>query len=411
MSDVYVVGVGMTRFGRHRGFSIKDLTKDAVSLAMRDANANLTDLKAAFFSNTSQSVIEGQHMIGGEIALRHAGIERIPVINAENACASGATAFNLAFAYLKAGLADVAIAVGSEKMICEDKSLSMAIFDGAWDVHDVANTTERLTKLGASVTPPAGTSAEGARSVFMDVYAALAKLHMETFGTTQRQLAAISAKNHFNSTLNPLAQYTSDISIDEVLAARVIAWPLTLPMCSPISDGAAAVVLASDDALSRFDRHRAVKVQASVLVSGSDRQPADYGNHACRRAALAAYEKSGLGPEDISVAEVHDASAFGEILQAECLGFSEFGAAGHHAERGDFSLGGRIPINPSGGLESKGHPIGATGLAQIHELVTQLRNEAGKRQVEKPRFALAENGGGLLGCEEAAASVTILGRT
>jgi acetyl-CoA acetyltransferase len=244
----------------------------------------------------------------------------------------------------------------------------------------------------------------------MDVYAALTKFHMKTFGLTERQLAMVAAKNHRHSTMNPLSQYRNDMTVDEVLNARMIAWPLTLPMCAPISDGAAAAVLCSEAAVKRFGRGRAVKVHATVLASGSDRAPERVDRHVTRRAAARAYEVAGLGPRDISVAEVHDASAFAEIVQAENLGFCELGQGGWLAEHGDSALGGQIPINPSGGLESKGHPIGATGLGQIHELVLQLRGEAGPRQVPGARFAIAENGGGFHGCEEAIACITILGR-
>jgi acetyl-CoA acetyltransferase len=227
---------------------------------------------------------------------------------------------------------------------------------------------------------------------------------------TERQIAAVASKNHHHSTLNPLSQYRNDMSIDEVLAARMISWPLTLPMCSPISDGAAAAILVREELLDRFDRSRAIKVSASVLASGSDRRPEDFKNHVCRVAARRAYDAAGIGPNDVSVAEVHDATAFGEILQTENLMFCEIGQGGWMAERGETSLGGRIPVNPSGGLESKGHPIGATGLGQIHELVTQLRGEAGPRQVANARFAVAENGGGYHCSEEAAACITILSR-
>jgi acetyl-CoA acyltransferase len=244
----------------------------------------------------------------------------------------------------------------------------------------------------------------------MDVYAAMAKFHMKRFGTTERQLAAVAAKNHHHSTFNPLAQYRNDMSIEDVLTARMITWPLTLPMCAPISDGAAAAILVREEALDRFDRNRAVQVCASVLGSGSDRGPEEVEKHICHRLALKAYDHAGIEPKDISVAEVHDASAFGEIVQLENLGFCDFGEGGRLAERGETALGGRIPVNPSGGLESKGHPIGATGLAQIYELVLQLRGEAIDRQVDGARFAIAENGGGFHGYEEAAACLTILSR-
>lgn len=242
----------------------------------------------------------------------------------------------------------------------------------------------------------------------MDVYASLARAHMKQFGTTERQLAHVAAKNHRHSTLNPLAQFRYPMSVEEILASRVIAWPLTLPMCAPVSDGAAAVILASEVAVRRLGRSRAVRVAASVLVSGRDRNPTDPTGHVCHRAALRAYEMAGLGPKDVSVAEVHDASAFAEVLQTENLGFCEFGAGGSLVESGSTRLGGATPVNPSGGLLSKGHPIAATGLAQMFELVAQLRCEAGSRQVPGARVGIAENGGGIIDVEEAAACITIL---
>jgi acetyl-CoA acetyltransferase len=411
MSAIYVVGVGMTPFGKFLEKSVKDLTDEAVSAALADAGCRKDAIGGAFFANAAQSAMEGQFMVGGEIALRAMGFSEIPITNVENACASASTAFQLACMQLRAGECDVALAVGAEKMYSRDKARTFAVFNGAWDVNDVAGVTEKLLKLAEGVEPPPEKAGDtGARSVFMDVYAALAKSHMRRFGSTERQLAAVAAKNHRHSTLNPLSQYREDMSIEEVLNARLVSWPLTLPMCAPISDGAAAAILCTEEALGRFDRARAVRVEACVLASGSDRGPDAVERHICHRAARKAYERAGIGPDDIDVAEVHDASAFAEVVQAENLGFCEFGQGGWIAERGETSLGGRIPINPSGGLESKGHPIGATGLGQIFELVTQLRGEAGRRQVEGARFAIAENGGGFHGYEEAAACVTILGR-
>jgi acetyl-CoA acetyltransferase len=411
MNDIYVVGVGMTPCGRFLERSIKDLTREAVVCALVDAGLDSRDVEVAYFANAGQSAIEGQYMVGGQIALRDMGIGGIPVTNVENACASGSTAFHQAFAYLKSGLGGIALAVGSEKLYHRDKAKSFEVFNGAWDVHNVEALTGALQALGAGVDAPVGRETpSGARSVFMDVYAAMARYHMKHFGLTERQIAAVAAKNHRHSTLNPLSQYRVDMSIEEVLAARIISWPLTLPMCAPISDGAAAAILVREDLLDRFDRSRAIKVSASVLASGADRRAEDLDQHVCRRAARKAYEAAGIGPADVSVAEVHDATAFGEILQTENLGFCEIGQGGWIAERGETSLGGRIPVNPSGGLESKGHPIGATGLGQIYELVTQLRGEAGPRQVANARIAVAENGGGFHGSEEAAACITVLTR-
>ncbi len=408
---IYVVGVGMTPFGKMNHKSVKDLTKDAVSAALLDAGADQAQVKAAFFANATQGALEGQYMVPGQIALRDMGFEQTPITNVENACASASTAFNLAYTNLKAGVSDVALAVGVDKMHTDDRTKSFSVFDGAWDVYSAQQTTEILLKLAEGIEPPPGRAQNAnMRSIFMDVYAALAKFHMKKFGTTERQYAAVAAKNHRHSTMNPLAQYQADMSIEEVLAARMISWPLTLPMCAPISDGGAAAVLCTESALSRFDRSRAIRIDASIVAGGTNRRPEDLEQQIGRLAALRAYEQAGVGPEDMSVAEVHDASAFAEIQQTENLGFCEYGQGGWLAERGETALGGRIPVNPSGGLESKGHPIGATGLGQIHELVTQLRHEAGPRQVENARFGIAENGGGFYRCEEAVACITILAR-
>jgi acetyl-CoA acyltransferase len=410
--DVYVAGVGMTPFGKHLDTSVKQLTRTAVEDALADAGCDKGQLQGAFFGNSTQGHMEGQHMIRGELALRAMGLFGLPVINVENACASASTAFHLAVNYVKAGAADIVLAVGAEKMFSTDKALTFSAFDGAWDVHDTENGKRRLLEMGNGIEPPAGSVSTKPYSVFMDIYASMGRMHMREFGTTQRQFAAVSAKNHRHSIHNSLAQYRQAYSVEEILAAPPITYPLTLPMCSPISDGAAAAIVCSEAGLEllRGQRARAVRVLASVLQTGSDRPPAALDQHLVRLGSMKAYEQAGVGPRDISVAEVHDATAIGEIIQSEVLGLCELGTGGPAAERGETSIGGRIPINPSGGLESKGHPIGATGLGQLYELVTQLRGEAGQRQVEGARVALAENGGGLCGVEEAVACITILGR-
>lgn len=407
---VYVAGVGMTAFGRHLERSIKDLTRMAVEEALADAGADKAQLQAAIFSNCTQGHFEGQHMIRGELALRAMGIGGIPVVNVENACASASTAFHLAVMYVQSGAADIALAVGAEKMISENKALMFSAFDAAWDVHQVEKNKHHLLDMGHGITPPPGTMSEKPYSVFMDIYAAMGRMHMREFGTTQRQFAAVAAKNHAHSVHNPRSQYQKSFSIDEVMASAAIAYPLTLLMCSPVTDGAAAAIVCSEAGLKRLrgSVRRAVKVRASVIQTGSDRPATQLERHAVRLGAERAYEIAGLGPRDVQVAEVHDASAIGEIIQSEVLGLVESGRGGDAAERGETSIGGRIPINPSGGLESKGHPIGATGLGQIHELVTQLRGEAGARQVAGARIAIAENGGGLCGIEEAVACINIL---
>lgn len=409
MARVYVLGVGMTQFGRHPETTVKALTREATLAALADAAIPAARIDAAFFGNVCQSPLEGQYAVGGQIALRDMGFERTPIVNCENACASATTALSLAVSHVLAGQGEVALAVGVDKMSHPDRRRSFQVFEGAWDVTAADETVARLRALAEGVqTPPEYAGGAEQRSLFMDVYASLAKYHMKRFGTTMRQLAAIASKNHFHSTLNPLSQYREPYSIEQVMNGRLIVWPLTVPMCAPISDGAAAAIVCSEAVLARLGRARAVPIRACVVSGGTDRDPTELDRQIGRIAALRAYEAAGVGPEAMSVAEVHDATAFAEVQQSENLGFCEYGQGGWIAERGETTLGGRIPINTSGGLESKGHPIGASGLGQIHELVTQLRGEAGPRQVERARFAIAENGGGFYRCEEAVVCTTIL---
>jgi acetyl-CoA acetyltransferase len=410
MYEIFVVGVGMTAFGRLLERSVYDLVGEAVGLALADAGCGTADIGAAFYGTLTNGQFQGQTAIPGPIAMRRLGIEGIPVFTVENACAAGSSAFNLATLALRAGSCDIALAVGAEKMNIPDKAKMFSAFDGGWDVSTVPQNKATLLAMGDGVVPPPGTMSERPYSVFMDVYAALCRYHMKTWGTTQRQIAAVAAKNHAHSVHNRLAQFQRAFSIEEVLASPPIAYPLTTLMCSPISDGAAAVVLCSAAGLRRLDGagSRAVRVLASVIQTGTNRALDEPHRIVAHLAARKAYEQAGVAPADIDVAEVHDASAMGEILNAESLQLVPFGEGGPAAERGDFTIGGRIPINPSGGLESKGHPIGATGLGQIHELVTQLRGEAGARQVDGARIAIQENGGGLFGIEEAVVAVNIL---
>jgi acetyl-CoA acetyltransferase len=410
--EIFVVGVGMTQFGRLLGTSMKALTQSAVDSALADAGIPKESIEVAFFANSGQGHMEGQHMVRGQVALRSMGIERIPVVNIENACASGSSAFALAVAHLRSGEADVGLAIGAEKIFSEDRSRMMSVFDSAWDVSDEPAIRKRLMELGDGVHVPDGSTSRKPYSPFMDVYAAFARQHMREYGTTQRQFAAIAAKNHRHSVHNPLAQFRDDYSVDRIMEAAPITYPLTLPMCSPISDGAAAAIVVTRSAMKRLriGEHRAIRVLASVIQTGSNRDPLAAAEHITALGAKRAYERAGLGPADISVAEVHDATAVGELIQTENLGFCKFGEGGILAESGATTIGRRLPINPSGGLESKGHPIAATGLGQIHELVLQLRGEAGKRHVENAKIGLAENGGGLHGVEEAVACISILGR-
>jgi acetyl-CoA acyltransferase len=410
IAPVHIVGVGITRFDKQPDLSVKDLVRIAVEDALADAGCDASLIDAAYFATAGQGAIEGQHMVPGEIALKAMGITGIPVTNVENACASSSTALNAARWCVAAGGSDICLVVGVDKLFSTDKAKSFAVFDGAWDVHTAAEQFEVLAALAPGMKPPADYVEPGRRSVFMDIYASLARLHMQTFGTTQRQIAAVAAKNHTHSTRNPKAQFQYPLSIDEVLAARAVSWPLTLPMCAPIGDGAAAAIVCSEAGLRKLTAPRGIRLLASVMRSATERPADAYERHLCHLAAMEAYEIAGVGPQDMSLAEVHDATAFAEIQQTEALGFCRFGEGGRLAEDGTTTLGGRFPINVNGGLLSRGHPIGATGLAQIHEMVTQLRHEAGSRQVDGARFAIAENGGGFNGVEEAVTCITILGR-
>jgi acetyl-CoA acetyltransferase len=314
--------------------------------------------------------------------------------------------------FLRAGDGDVVLAVGAEKMFSTDRERMFSVFDSGWDISTVEANTKQLMALGEGVDVPEGTTSPKPYSVFMDVYAAFCRLHMRHFGTTQAQIAAVSAKNHTHSVKNEKSQYRDPYTVEQVLNAPPITYPLTLPMCAPISDGAAAAILVSEEGLKRLglSRDRVIEVKASIIRTGSERAADDFTNHITARAASDAYEIAGVSPSEVSVAEVHDATAMGEIIQIENLGLVPLGEGGPASERGETTIGGRVPVNPSGGLESKGHPIGATGLGQIYELVSQLRGECGTRQVEGAKLAVAENGGGLIGLEEAVAAITVLAK-
>jgi acetyl-CoA acyltransferase len=411
MREVFIVGVGMTRFGAHPDQSSADLARSAVQTALTDARAAAADVGATFYANTVAGAIEGQYGMKGQHALRPIGIQGGPLVNVENACAGGATAFNLAVLQVGAGLADVALAVGTEKMNTDDRDKRARTFGQPQDVAAMKAFVERVGPSVEDVRPPPEVVIDPKMfSLFMEGYALQAKAHMKKFGTTWRQIAAVSAKNHFHSTMSPLAQFQKDFSIEQILAAKVIAWPLTMPMCSPISDGSAAVLVCSKEALTRFEAKRAVRVLASVIKGGTDREFEEREKGCGRRAADAAYELAGIGPEDIHVAEVHDGSAYGEIAQLESCRLVALGEGGRAAEAGETRLGGRIPVNTAGGLESRGHPVAATGCAQLHELVLQLRGEAGARQVPNARRALASTSGGFMGVEDGIAAISLLGR-
>ena len=412
MSDkIYVYSVGMTKFGKFLDKGIKDLTAEALKSIQNDNDFDLSNIEAAWFSNTGWGMTDFQHSIRGQVALTPNGIDKVPITNVENACASGSTAFNGAWTAIKAGVFDCALAIGSEKVYQEDRAAMMKGFMTYTDVERTRALMEQMQKAAAKQRAEKAKEQKdgekkekkGGHSVFMDFYAAGARAHMKEYGTTQRQLAAIAAKNHNNSTMNPLAQYTFPMTVDQVMEDYEVAYPLTRAMCAPVGDGAAAAVLCSERFLKEHPNDKAVLIRASILRSGSWKK-----DNVSERTSTAAYKIAGLSPKDINVAEVHDATAYGELEQIEQMGFCRLGKGGPLTESGETELGGKIPVNPSGGLLSRGHPLGASGLAQIYELVTQLRGDAGKRQVNNPRFALAENGGGTIGSGPAAMCVHIL---
>ena len=406
MQDVYVIGVGHTRFGKFLDRSVKSLAGEAVRAALSDAGVEKNTLEAAFVGNAMQGLITGQEMVRGQIALRPVGIDAIPIVNCENACATGSTAFHLAWQAIAGGHMEITLALGVEKLYMEDTEKMFRNYDAGMDV-------ELLDKLQAAWAEGAKKFGQGEeaqmskRTIAMDMYANHCRVHMEAFGTTQEDLAVIASKNHNHSVHNPYAQYRKPMTVDQVLSGRPVVYPLTAPMCAPIGDGGSAAVLCSGGFLKRLKDPHPVKILASILGSGKDRSEGYGPEYISVRLGKKAYEMAGVGPKDVDVLELHDASSMGEIVQFEGLGFCGWGKAAAIARTGATSLGGTIPVNVSGGLVSKGHPLGATGIGQIFEIVTQLRGWAGNRQVAGARIGMTVNGGGFVGVEESAMALHI----
>ena len=418
MRDVYIAAVGMIPFGRYYDLGIKQLTARCVADLILRSPVAVSDIQAAWFSNTGWGIGVGQHCIRGQVALAPLGFQGIPIMNVENACASGSSAFYGACLAIRSGEYDVALAIGTEKTAVSPdapREARKASFDSFLAGTDIEVTRQYIESLRASNeaagggdAKPSGGAKEGGakdRSPFMDFYAIGARQHMKTYGTTQEQLAIIAAKNHNHGALNPYAQYRFTTTPAEVLKDREVAWPMTRSHCATMGDGSAAAILVSGDYLRKLGDIRAVKVRATVLGSTRLDWP---GSKRAAELAHRTYERAGVSPDDIDLAEVHDATAFGELAQTENLGFCGEGEGGPYAATGATALGGKRPINPSGGLESRGHPIGASGLAMIAECFFQLRGEADKRQVQRARLAMIENGGGFLGQGDAAIQMHIL---
>lgn len=407
MERAVIAGVGMTRFGKHLETGLKALGREAVVAAIEDAGIEKEAIEAAWVGNAMAGLVTGQECIRGQVVLRSAGIGSIPVINVENACASASTALQQAAVMVSAGLYDVVLAAGVEKLYHQDKKRSFAAIGSAVDTEEIARIMEELRKNAeASGASSAASGAGEKRSMFMDFYAQTARRHMKKYGTTARQFAEVAAKNSYHGSLNPKAQFQKAMTADEVLAEPMIAEPLTRAMCSPIGDGAAAAIVMSPRKARQLGISKPVYLATSVLHSGWDHGVDDEGT--VDRCIHEAYEKAGVGPKDLDVIELHDASAPAELIYYEEFGLCPEGEGGRLVEEGATRLGGRIPVNPSGGLLRKGHPVGATGLAQVTELTEQLRGQSGARQVAGARVALAQNGGGQIGNDAAAMCVTIL---
>jgi acetyl-CoA acyltransferase len=362
MTDVYVVGVDMIKFGRFPDRTVPNIGAESALLALDDCGLTIHDMQALYCGNLGQA----SAMVGQRI-LQEIGQTGMPVVNVANACATGATAFREGWAAIKAGLYDTVLAVGVEQM-------GKGLLGGGG---------------GGTGIPKEGLLGSGTMPA---VFAEAGMEHSHKYGTTFEQFAKVSVKNHHHSTLNPKAMYQIETPLDVVMNAEMISYPNTKLMCSVNVDGSAAAVLCSEAKVKELGlMDRAVKVRASVMSSDPwqerDLVMPDV-NSCTRKAAREAYEMAGLGPDDIDLVELHDCFATAEILHYENLGLCADGEAGKLIDEGQTALGGRIPVNVSGGLLSKGHPLGATGIANIYEVATHLRGEAGARQVEGARIGM-----------------------
>jgi acetyl-CoA acetyltransferase len=414
---VFVIAAHSTPFGKFPQVPFTGLTRQAVEGALADAGGAAlgAEVGSVWFGNMmmgswGQPSSRGQFCL---IPLIDDGLlpRRVPIVNVEGACATGSMAFQGTVKDIRSGEHELSLAVGVEKIVRPDAPPA-AIFEmyrGAENSLDPDRTTGIYQNLMADIGLKFQTGPD--RTMFMDTYAAQALHHMHKYGTTQRQLAVVAAKNHSYAVDNERAQYRFPLTVDDVLADRLVTPPLTRSMCAPVGDGAAAVLVCSADFLASLPepvRHRAVRVAATTLTSGVHRAPDE--PSLSRVASRRAYDLAGVRADGIDVAEVHDATAFSEVFQTEMLGFCGEGEGGELAAAGETGPGGRIPVNTSGGLLSKGHPVAASGLSMLTEITVQLRGEAGPRQVPGAARGLVENGGGIMGLEEAACAVTILER-
>ncbi|MGD0277244.1 MAG: thiolase family protein [Syntrophales bacterium] len=424
---VFIIGVGMTKISKQAG-SYEALCEEAIREAMTDSGLNFEGDKDAiggiFYGNCAQGMLTSQHSIRGQVILRRLGFARMPIVNLENACATASAALNQAVNHILSGVSDLALAVGIEKMTPDwsdmknhpeiEVALPYMGLSAFWmgceqDRKNQYVENWRRQKSELMEIPIEQTDVGVGRSPFMDYYAVKALQAMKKYGYTQEQMAKVCAKTHHHSTMNPKAQYQKDFSPEEVLADKVITYPLTRSMCAPTGEGCAVAIICSENYLKKHKNvNDPILICASVLISGQDR--GDFDQDISGRGAVIAFRQTGLKPGDIDVLELHDATTFAEIYQAGQAGFCKMEHAGEYCSSGATALGGELPTNTSGGLVSRGHPVGCTGLAQVYELVTQLRGRAGQRQVKNAKIGMNVNGGGLIGVEEAVLGIHILER-
>jgi acetyl-CoA acetyltransferase len=407
MRDVAIVGAGMIKFGKYPEKSIKDLVRESVTETLKDAGIDKSLLEAAYVGSAAPGIMTGQEQIKAQVTLSAMGIDTIPMYNIENACASSSSAFNLAYTAVGAGVYDCVLVVGFEKLYDKDKMKSFMALGTAVDIENVTQFLEDFMKKQGKNESIMSADSGKSKSIFMDMYAYYTRTYMERYGLTQEHFAKIAVKSHKNGALNPHAQYQKEVTIEEVINSGDISFPLTKLMCSPICDGAAAAIICSREKAAQFTT-TPIWVEASVV--GSGRVSHDLGDTLTKRLGPKAFNAAGIGPEDIDLIEVHDATSPSEIITLIELGIIPGEDAPRSIDEGWLELNGRKPSNTSGGLASKGHPIGATGLGQIHEIVQQLRGNAGKRQVANPKVGMTHNGGGILGVDAAAMALHIFKR-
>lgn len=390
MSGVVIAGAGMTRFMRAPDTGLRQLSTDAASQAMNDAGITSADVGRIYFGNAAGATVTRQDMVRGQVAFRHDPLSEAPLINVENACASGGSAVLLGVEAVASGAVDLVLAIGAEQLSHDERTRSTQALRGSMDI----------TEIGEEDAP---NSARGG-SALMECYAAEGRDYMAEYGATAEDFARVAVKNRRHAALNPRAQFSAPLTVDAVTEARMIAPPLTLSMCSPISDGAAAVVICSE-AYARKRGLVGVRVLASRIAPGRGEGSSPLGD-----AGRLAFEGAALGPEDLDLMEMHDAAAPAELIQYEDLGLCDRGGAVSLIRDGTTSLNGRLPVNTSGGLMSRGHPLAATGCAQIFEIYEQLMDRAGSRQIAGARLGMAVNAGGWVGGTYAVGVATILGR-